>query len=150
VLALAGVGATYFGIRQMGSPQEYRASVAATRAALSERPVMQDFIRYATLAASGHNTQPWRFRIVGERIEILPDFSRRTPIVEPNGHHLFRQSRLRLRESRPLPLRHEAAQAKSHSSRQGMAPWCSPSGSARKYFRPVRCDPAAPIDADRL
>jgi hypothetical protein len=61
-LALAGTGATYFGTRQMGSMGEYNGSVAATRAALSEHPEMQDFIRYATLAASGHNTQPWRFR----------------------------------------------------------------------------------------
>ncbi len=88
-LALAGGGATYFGTRQMGSMEEYSASVAATRAALSERPEMQNFIRYATLAASGHNTQPWRFRIGEGRIEILPDFSRRTPAVDPDDHHLF-------------------------------------------------------------
>ena len=77
-LALAGAGATYFGLRQMGSMEEYSASLAATRAALSKRPEMQDFIRYATLAANGHNTQPWRFRIGEDRIEILPDFARRT------------------------------------------------------------------------
>ena len=88
-MALAGVGATYLGMRQMGSMEEYEASVAATRAALSERPQMLDFIRYATLAASSHNTQPWVFRIVDKRIEILPDFSRRTPIVDPDDHHLF-------------------------------------------------------------
>jgi nitroreductase len=76
-------------MRQMGSMEEYTASVAAARAALSEHPEMRDFIRYATLAASGHNTQPWRFRIAGERIEILPDFSRRTPVVDPDDHHLF-------------------------------------------------------------
>jgi hypothetical protein len=53
-LALAGGGVTYFGLRQMGSMDEYNASVAATRAALSEHPQIKDFIRYATLAASGH------------------------------------------------------------------------------------------------
>ena len=35
-LALAGAGVTYFGLRQMGSMEEYNASVAATRVALSE------------------------------------------------------------------------------------------------------------------
>lgn len=50
---------------------------------------MQDFIRYATLAANGHNTQPWRFHIGRGRIDILPDFSRRTPAVDPDDHHLF-------------------------------------------------------------
>jgi hypothetical protein len=88
-LVLAGAGATYFGLRQIGSMEEYSASVAATRAALSERPEMRDFIRYATLAANGHNSQPWRFRIGEGRIEILPDFSRRTPVVDPDDHHLF-------------------------------------------------------------
>src|ERR1700694_3561972 len=88
-LALAGVGASYFGLRQMGSMKEYNASVAATRAALSERPEMKNFIRYATLAASGHNTQPWRFRIGSSRIDIFPDFSRRTPVVDPDDHHVF-------------------------------------------------------------
>ncbi len=88
-VALFGVGATYFVLRGMGSMEEYNASVAAARAALKQIPEMGDFIRYATLAASGHNTQPWRFRIGEGRIEILPDLSRRTPIVDPDDHHLF-------------------------------------------------------------
>lgn len=46
-------------------------------------------IHAATLAANGHNTQPWRFRIEPRAIEILPDFSRRTPVVDPDDHHLF-------------------------------------------------------------
>lgn len=46
-------------------------------------------IHAATLAANGHNTQPWRFRIRPPAIEILPDFSRRTPVVDPDDHHLF-------------------------------------------------------------
>ena len=88
-LALAGVGATYIGMRQMGSMTKYDASVAATRAALQEHPEMRDLFRYATLAPSGHNTQPWRFRVGERRIEMLPDFARRTPIVDPDDHHLF-------------------------------------------------------------
>ena len=88
-LALTGVGATLFGLRGMGSMEEYTASVLATRAALSEAPEVLEFIRYATLAASGHNTQPWRFRAGVGQIEILPDFSRRTPVVDPDDHHLF-------------------------------------------------------------
>lgn len=88
-LTLTGAGAAYFGRRQMGSMEEYSASVAAIRAALSERPEMRDFVRYATLAASGHNTQPWRFRIGEGHIQILPDLARRTPVVDPDDHHLF-------------------------------------------------------------
>ena len=88
-VVLAGAGAAYLGIRGMGSMEEYNASVESTRAALSESPEMRDFIRYATLAPNGHNTQPWRFRIGDGRIGILPDFARRTPVVDPDDHHLF-------------------------------------------------------------
>jgi hypothetical protein len=88
-LAVAGVSATYFGVQQMGSIEEYNASVAATRVSLSQTPEMGDFVRYATLAANSHNTQPWRFRISASKIEILPDFSRRIPVVDPDDHHIF-------------------------------------------------------------
>ena len=50
---------------------------------------MKELVRYATLAPSGHNTQPWRFRIEAHSIAILPDLSRRTPVVDPDDHHLF-------------------------------------------------------------
>ena len=40
-LALAGVGASYFGLRQMGTVEEYNASIAATRALLSQTPEMR-------------------------------------------------------------------------------------------------------------
>jgi hypothetical protein len=46
-------------------------------------------VRAATLAANSHNTQPWRYRIGDNRIDIVPDFTRRTPIVDPDDHHLF-------------------------------------------------------------
>jgi Nitroreductase family len=46
-------------------------------------------VHYATLAANSHNTQPWLFRKIAERVAIRPDFSRSTPIVDPDGHHLF-------------------------------------------------------------
>ena len=88
-LAVAGAGATYCGLRQMGSMDHYNASVAATRRVISESPEIGDLIRYATLAPNGHNTQPWRFRVGAERIEILPDLARRTPAVDPDDHHIF-------------------------------------------------------------
>ena len=33
-------------------------------------------LRYAILAPSTKNTQPWKFSIDGDRIDILPDFTR--------------------------------------------------------------------------
>jgi len=50
----------------------------------------RDLIRYATLAASSHNTQPWKFRIRQDSITVLPDFSRRCPAVDPDDSHLFK------------------------------------------------------------
>jgi nitroreductase len=46
-------------------------------------------VRYATLAASSHNTQPWKFKLERGRIAILPDLSRRCPAVDPDDHHLY-------------------------------------------------------------
>jgi hypothetical protein len=88
-LTLVGAEAVYFGQQSMGSMEEYEASVAATRTALSKRPELRAFIRLATLAPNGHNTQPWRFRIREDRVDILPNFTRRTPVVDPDDHHLF-------------------------------------------------------------
>jgi hypothetical protein len=49
----------------------------------------RELVRYASLAASSHNTQPWKFKIDDGSISILPDFTRRCPIVDPDDHHLF-------------------------------------------------------------
>jgi nitroreductase len=89
VLALTGGAGAYSGLRRMGSMDEYNAAAAATRAALSQNPTMADLIRYATLAPNGHNTQPWRFQVSERLINIRPDFARRTPIVDPDDHHIF-------------------------------------------------------------
>lgn len=67
----------------------YDAAVASARRSLADQAGIEDCIRFATLAPSGHNTQPWRFHIGDERIEIRPDFARRTPVVDPDDHHLF-------------------------------------------------------------
>lgn len=49
----------------------------------------RELVRYATLAPSGHNAQCWKFHIEQDTIAIVPDFSRRTPVVDPDDHHLF-------------------------------------------------------------
>jgi hypothetical protein len=53
-----------------------------------EKP-FKEIIHYATLAPSGHNTQPWKFAIKDNSILIFPDYSRRLPIVDPDDHALF-------------------------------------------------------------
>jgi hypothetical protein len=56
---------------------------------LTARHDYRNLVRYATLAASSHNTQPWKFRLERGRILILPDLSRRCPAVDPDDHHLY-------------------------------------------------------------
>ena len=50
---------------------------------------MRELVRYASLAASGHNTQPWKFAIQGNAIEIHPDLNRRLPAVDPGERELW-------------------------------------------------------------
>lgn len=85
----AGAGATWLGARDIGSMADYEAAVAKTRSVPSARPDLVDLVRYATLAPNGHNTQPWRFRLTEGHIDVAPDLSRRTPVVDPDDHHLF-------------------------------------------------------------
>lgn len=49
----------------------------------------RELVRYATLAANSHNTQPWRFRLSENAIAVAPDLSRRLAVVDPDDHHLF-------------------------------------------------------------
>jgi hypothetical protein len=48
-----------------------------------------ELVRYATLAANGHNTQPWKFAIKEHAIEIHPDATRRLPVVDPHDRELW-------------------------------------------------------------
>ena len=56
-----------------------------------QRQELCELVHYATLAASSHNTQCWKFRIDDTKndIVILPDFDRSCPVVDPDDHHLF-------------------------------------------------------------
>ena len=50
---------------------------------------IQQLIHYATQAPSGHNSQPWKFKINKECINIYPDFSRELPIADPHHRELY-------------------------------------------------------------
>jgi len=82
-------GAAAVGVRQTGSSSTYDQAEAAIRATLPVHPADRDLIRFATLAPNSHNTQAWKFSAAPGQITIHPDFSRRTPVVDPDDHHLF-------------------------------------------------------------
>ncbi len=50
---------------------------------------MREMIRYAVLAPSGHNTQPWKFAVQENTIQICPDYARRLPAVDPQDRELW-------------------------------------------------------------
>ncbi len=50
---------------------------------------MHTLVYYATLAANGHNTQPWKFAIREDAIEIHPDYTRRLSVVDPHDRALW-------------------------------------------------------------
>lgn len=81
--------ATAAGVRQTGSSSHYAEAERALRAPLAAHSDARDLIRYATLAPNSHNTQAWRFAVADRRITIQPDYVRRTPVVDPDDHHLF-------------------------------------------------------------
>jgi hypothetical protein len=77
-----------------GSREHYADVTAKTWRHTVGRPrdsnaLMRDLVQYATLAPSSHNTQCWKFKLGGDRLVIVPDYSRRCPVVDPDDHHLF-------------------------------------------------------------
>lgn len=45
-------------------------------------------LQSAVLAPSSHNTQPWRFRISGDRVELYADRTRALPVNDPENREL--------------------------------------------------------------
>lgn len=46
-------------------------------------------IEQAAKAPSGHNTQPWKFKLNQNSIDIYPDFTKSLPVVDPDNRELF-------------------------------------------------------------
>ena len=92
VVAAAGGGAAF--MANSGDAAAYDAAVEATwrHSDHFELPLpvaQKELVRYATLAANSHNTQPWRFRFADHAIFVAPDSRRRLSSVDPDDHHLF-------------------------------------------------------------
>lgn len=52
-------------------------------------PDEREMLSLATLAPSGHNTQPWKFSVASNTIRIYPDLTRRVPAVDPDDRELW-------------------------------------------------------------
>lgn len=89
LIGVGALGLSGLGWRaSTGSLAAYDGAEAVMRAQPAARAGMVDLIRIAALAPSGHNAQPWRFRLGRDFVAILPDAARRTPVVDPDDHHL--------------------------------------------------------------
>jgi hypothetical protein len=75
--------------RGAAASMTYDEAARTARAPLHGPPRNRELVRFATLAANSHNTQPWIFTTGSESISIEPDFARRCPAVDPDDHHLF-------------------------------------------------------------
>ncbi|MCF8475516.1 MAG: Tat pathway signal protein, partial [Pseudolabrys sp.] len=75
-----------------GDDPAYRDAVAANRGKMvyagGARIDAAELVRFATLAANSHNTQPWLFSARDATIRITPDVSRRCAVVDPEDRHL--------------------------------------------------------------
>ncbi len=87
--ALVAAGAGAIGAYTMFGPNDYAHLLAEQTRPLAEDPGVAELVRFATLAANSHNTQPWFFREADQGVDILPDSARRTPVVDPDDHHLY-------------------------------------------------------------
>jgi hypothetical protein len=74
----------------LGSDSYDAAAMAIRRQGTSGTRDDRELVRLATLAASSHNTQPWLFRTAADSIAILPDRTRRCPVVDPDDAHLYK------------------------------------------------------------
>ncbi|WP_137128261.1 Acg family FMN-binding oxidoreductase [Roseomonas sp. HF4] len=86
--AVLGGGAAWWIARRDGAAYAALARETWRPPDAASRPVLRELVRCATLAPNSHNTQPWRFVTVAGGLRVLPDPARRTPVVDPDDHHL--------------------------------------------------------------
>lgn len=59
-----------------------------SRTAPIDGSALEPIVRYAAMAPSSHNTQPWRFEVSDARIDVLADRSRALPVGDPDDREL--------------------------------------------------------------
>ena len=89
-LAATGVGGLMSWRSATGSMSDYERYSAQLRSSPEETATVRELVRFASLAANSHNTQPWLFHAGDDGgLQLLPDFTRRLSVVDPDDHHMF-------------------------------------------------------------
>ena len=71
------------------STDAWTLTAAAFPADGSDEQQLRFFTRYAVLAPSNHNTQPWRFEIGRSALALRADARRRLPVMDPDDRELL-------------------------------------------------------------
>ncbi len=70
------------------SPMTGPASAARTNGAALDRDTVESVVAAASRAPSLHNTQPWKWRLERDRLELHADRERQLQVADPDGHSL--------------------------------------------------------------
>jgi nitroreductase len=89
VAALAGATALTSKPALAEAHMTYDQIARSLRAPLQPEGGLKELVRFASLAANSHNTQPWTFTLSDKQVAIAPDLARRCPAVDPDDHHVF-------------------------------------------------------------
>ena len=63
--------------------------VLSTILANGQNPDFLKMVEYGIKAPSGHNTQPWKFRLNENSIDVYPNFSKELPVIDVNHRELY-------------------------------------------------------------
>ena len=100
-----------------------RDSIPATEAYPHDAPVearLRFALRFAVLAPSSHNSQPWLFRIEGDHVDLLADRTRALAVVDPHDRELVISCGAALHHLRTaLAAFGEKTEAQLHAVRRG-------------------------------
>jgi hypothetical protein len=72
----------------LASEMAWTINPAAFPSAGTQREKLAFLVRYAVLAPSGHNTQPWRFVLSDTHVDVVADKSRALKMVDPHEREL--------------------------------------------------------------
>lgn len=68
------------------NPWDVRDTDFPSESSMSEK--LTFLVNYAVLAPSSHNTQPWRFRVNRDSLDLFADRTRALPVIDPDDREL--------------------------------------------------------------
>lgn len=155
--AVAAAGGGGFMAWASSGAADWRTATGALRRPLDPAGGIAELVRFATLAANSHNTQPWRFTVAERTLTIAPDLARSTPVVDPDDHHLFASlgcAAENVVQAAPLLGLAAAAATDGEGIRIDLAPSAAPAGALAEAIPRRQCTRAdydgRAVEADAL